>query len=300
MTFLPASVIDGARTYAEAMRRLLYAATGGQTGVALPGDLVVSALPTPGPAVFIGPGTASIVSTFPGAAGQSYQVTNDQAAQFTVPANNTSSSIAYRVCVAVRDPQYPGQPIPSNPLEDTYLDVLIGATFPPRPHVHLGDIAMPANTSVVNPAAITDRRTLAKPSELTVPVTYYPGTNLVMSKTAYTAWAGAPQTVFIPPWTTHIIAEAHINGVDYTGTDDGRGGVKMLMNNSPVAQNGIIGSRGKGRQSLFVVNEWRLVGGAGTNAQFSVQGYQTGGTGTFTLDYQSQVLFRITFQQRIS
>ena len=300
MTFLPAAVIDGARTHAEAMRRLLYAATGGQTGVALPGDLAVSALPTPGPAVYVGPGSASIVSTFPGAAGQSYQVANDQSIQVPVPANNTSSTVTYRVCVAVRDPQYPGQPIPSDPLTDTYLDVLVAATFPDRPHVHLADLTMPGNTSVVNPGAVTDRRVLAKPSELTVPVTYFPGTNLTMSKTGYTAWAGAPQTVYIPPWTTHILAEAHINGVDYTGSDDGRAGVKMLMNNSPVAQNGIIGARGKGRQSVFVVNEWRLVGGAGTNAQFSVQGHQTGGAGTFTLDYQSQVLFRVTFQQRIT
>ena len=93
MTFLPASVIDGARTYAESIRRQLYSATGGATGVILPGALKVTALPTPGGAIVIAPGSAAIASPYPGASGQSYQVANDAALQVAVPSNNTGAPI---------------------------------------------------------------------------------------------------------------------------------------------------------------------------------------------------------------
>lgn len=302
MTFLPASVIDGARTYAESIRRQLYSATGGATGVILPGALKVTALPTPGGAIVIAPGSAAIASPYPGASGQSYQVANDAALQVAVPSNNTGAPINRHVWVTVRDPQYPGMPTPSNPETDTYIDVQITAnTITDRPAIKLATIAMPTGASTVTPAMITDTRALAQPKELVVKVPYLPGSNVNMAKgTTYTAWAGSPQTVYIPDWTTHIIAVAHINGVEYTGTDDAVGGVRMLMNSSVDTQNGIIGSKGKSRQSVFVLGKWTLVSGAGTDAQFSIQAAQTSGAGNFQLDYQSQVLFEITFQQRIA
>lgn len=302
MTFLPVAVIDGARTHAESMRRFLFAATGGRSGVALPDALKVSALATPGPAVLIGPGAASIVSPYPGAAGQSYSAANDSTVQIAVPANNTGAAINRHVWLTVRDPQYPGMPVPSNPETDLYLDVQVTAsTITDRPALKLATIAMANGATTVTPAMITDARQLAQPKELVTKVPYMPGADLNMTRgTTYVAWAGAPQTVFIPEWTTHVIAAVHINGIEYTGTDNAVAGLRLVMNSSVDTQNGIIGSKGKSRQSAFVLGRWTLVGGAGTNAQFSVQAAQTSGTGGyFQLDYQSQLLYEITFQQKI-
>lgn len=302
MTFLPASVIDGARTPAESQRRQLYASTGGRTGVALPSALKVTALATPGPAVVIAPGGASIVSNYPGAAGQSYAVYNDSAFQVAVPANNTGAPISRHVWLTVRDPQYPGMPVPSDPLTDLYMDVVVTASeITDRPAIRLASIAMPTGATTVTPAMITDDRELANPKEHTARVPYLPGAEINIPKgSTYQAWAGAPQSVHIPDWTTHIVAAVHINGVEYTGTDNAVGGVRMVMNQSVDTQNGIIGSKGKSRQSVFVLGRWTLVSGAGSNAQFSVQANHSVGAGNFQLDYQSQLLYEITFQQRIT
>ena len=270
----------------------------------VPSALKVSALGTPGPNVLVGPGPAAIVSTYPGAPGQAYSVHNDATVQVAVPPNYSGSPVTYRVTVSIRDPQYQGMPTPSNPETDSYMDLKVTAGLPSdRPYILLANIVMPANTSAVTNAMINDARELTQPNELTVPVQFLPATNLVMSKNSYAAWAGAPQTVKIPDWTTHILAEAHINGIDYSGTDAAAAGVRFLMNASVVDQFGIIGSPGSAsygatRQSAFVLGSWTLQSGAGTNAQFSVQANQTKGTGNFKLDYQSQVLFRITFQQK--
>lgn len=301
MTFLPVSVIDGARTPAESMRRQAYSATGGRSGVTLPGDLKVSALATPGGAVIIAPGGASIVSTYPGAAGQSYSVYNDSAFQVAVPANNTGAPITRHVWLTVRDPQYPGMPVPSDPLTDLYMDVQVTAnTITDRPAYKIGSIAMPTGATTVTAAMITDPRELASPKEQTVRVPYLPGADINITKgSTYTAWAGAPQTIYIPDWTTHIVAAVHINGVEYTGTDNAVAGVRMVMNASVDTQNGIIGSKGKSRQAVFVLGRWTLVSGAGSNATFSVQANHTVGAGNFQLDYQSQILYEVTFQQKI-
>lgn len=301
MTFLPASVIDGARTPAESLRRQLYASTGGRTGVALPSALKVTALATPGPAVVIAPGGASIVSNYPGAAGQSYAVYNDSAFQVAVPANNTGAPINRHVWLTVRDPQYPGMPVPANPLTDLYMDVQVtAATITDRPAYKLCAIVMPAGASTVTAGMITDTRDLANPQELTVRVPYLPGADINITKGGtYTAWAGAPQSIYVPDWTTHIVAAVHINGVEYTGTDNAVAGVRMVMNASVDTQNGIVGSKGKSRQAVFVLGRWTLLSGAGANATFAVQANHTVGTGNFQLDYQSQLLYEVTFQQRI-
>lgn len=300
MTFLPVSVIDGARTHAESMRRISYSAVGGNSGVALPDALKVSPLATPGGSVLVGPGSASIVSTYPGASGQAYSVHNDSTVQIPVPANTGGSPATRAVVVSIRDPQYPGMPTPSNPEDDTYLDVQVRTSVPTdRPYLVLATITLPGSTSTVTAAMIRDDRRLAAPKEQTVKAVSFPSSNVTMSKTSYQTWAGVAQTIRIPEWATYILAEADVNGVEYTGTDTGNSGVRMAMNASPDLQNGIVGSKGKSRQSVFVVGRWTLTSGAGTDATFAVQAYQTGGAGAFELDYQSQVLLTVTFQQKI-
>ena len=300
MAFLPAGVIDGARTPAEQVRRVAYAAAGGRTGVVAPGDLRVSALAAPGGAVVVGPGSAFVVSTYPGAAGQAYVISNDANVTVPVPANTTGSPVTRHIVASIRDPQYAGMPAPSDPLSDVYLDIAAVLTLPTdRPYLLLGSVTLPASSSAVTSAMVTNVAQ-AMPMELSTVRVHFPGTDVVMSKTAYANWAGSPLTYAVPSWATRVIAVAHINGVEYKGSSPSAGvaGVRMLLGGTPTSQNGIVGARQAGRQSIVVAGEWNLGPGvAGTSQAVLVQAYQTAGSGTFEVDYQSQVVTQVTFQR---
>lgn len=301
MAFLPAAIIDGALTYAESIRRLAYYVADSNTGVMGADHLAVTALsPTPGAAVNIAPGTGLIVSTYAGAFGQAYTVTNDATLQVTVPANGTGGTVTQRVLVTVRDPQYPGMPVPPVPATDLYLDVLVQPTFPTdRPYLHLADITMAAGASTVTGAMITPRVGLSRPRTDTDAAAYFPAATRNMSTTAYADWPQLGIALPIPAWATYCLARFTLNGVNYTGTGTGVGGVRVAFAGTADTQNGIIKADGLSRQTLAVMGRWNLPAGIrGTTQALVLQGYQTSGSGLFTVDYQSQILAEWTFKEK--
>lgn len=300
MTFLPASVVDGALTYAESIRRIAYYATNGMTGVVSPDDLAVTALPSPGAAVNIAPGTGLIVSTYPGAAGQAYEVTNDATTQLNVAANGTGGTVVRHVLVSIRDPQYPGMPTPADPATDLYLDVTEQATLPTdRPYLWLADITLAAGASTVTDGIITPRAKVGAPLSLREGAPYFPGAARNMPTGSYADWPQLGITVDIPIWATHLLAEFYVNGIAYTGTDTGVGGVRVMLGGSPDTQNGIIVSDGVSRQSLIVMGRWAIAPAVrGTSQALVLQGLRSAGTGNFVVDYQSQILANTTFSRR--
>lgn len=300
MAFLPAGVIDGALTHAETLRRIAYHASNGATGVASFGDLTVTALqPSPGPAVNINPGSASIVSTYPGGSGQSYEVHNDATYQLPVPANSTGGTVTLHVLVTIRDPQYPGMPTPADPATDLYLDVTAQPTFPAdRPYYWAADIVMPAGAVNITSAMITPKGGVGSPRTLVDAAPYFPVGTKTMPGT-YADWPQLGITVNVPTWAGYLLAEVSMNGVAYTGGDTGVGGVRVALGGSPDPQNGIIVSTGVSRQSLFVMGRWAITPTArGTSQALYVQGSKSAGAGAFTVDYQSQILVRWTFSER--
>ena len=300
MAFLPAGVIDGALTYAEMIRRIAYGLSDGDSVVATPDDLVVSALASPGPAVNVGPGSGVIVSTYPGAAGQAYVIANDATVQVPVPSNTSGAAVTYRVLVAVRDPQYPGMPTPVDPATDLYHDVLVQPTFPTdRPYLHLADIEMANGASTVNPGDITRRAQVATPRTVTDARAHFPGATRNMPS-AYGDWPQIGLSVNVPSWAAYALAEVIVNGAAYTGSDTGVGGVRLALGSLVDTQNGIIRSTGASRQTLAVMGRWAVPAGMrGTSQALVLQGSKTSGAGEFTVDYQSQVLTRWTFQERV-
>lgn len=301
MAFLPAAVVDGARTYAQQIRQISYMATDGLSGVPTPEDLAVTALPTPGAAVNIAAGSGVMISTYPGGAGQAYNVTNDATFQVAVPANGSGGTVTLRVLVAVRDPQYPGMPTPGSPLTDPYLDVMVRATLPTdRPYLHLADLVMPAGASTVTNSMVTARAPLAQPRTFSDAMPYFPGTTLNMAG-SYTNWPQINHTVEIPSWATYMFAKVSINGVSYTGSNIAVGGVRLSLAGTPDLQNGIITANFNGqRQTVICIGRWRVSQSIrGTTRPLLLEGMKTLGNGNFTVDYQSQIIFEWTSQERM-
>lgn len=300
MAFLAAGVIDGALTYAEVVRRIAYFASEGLSVVNTPADFAVTALASPGAAVNIAPGSGLIVSTYPGAFGQAYIVANDATVQKSVPSNGTGGTVTQHVLVSIRDPQYPGMPTPGDPATDLYLDLEVRTTFPAdRPYLWLADITMPAGSSTVTAGMITSRTVVGSPRTLVDATPYFPGATKNMPATNYADWPGLGATVAVPSWATYCLAEVMVNGVAYTGSDTGVGGVRLSLAGTPDTQNGIIRSNGVSRQTLIAMGRWVIPAGIrGTNQPLVLEGAKTAGSGQFTVDYQSQILVRRTFNER--
>lgn len=152
---------------AESARALAWVATNGRTGVSKPGDLAVTPLRTPGGAVLVAPGGASIESTYAGASRQSYTVSNTQSAQVSIPPNNGSSTVTRYVGVEVNDPQYAGS-YPADRTNGPYNRFVVRSSLRggTHPWIPLAAIRMPANTAAVTRRMISDVRELANPRRM--------------------------------------------------------------------------------------------------------------------------------------
>lgn len=157
--------IDGSQVTGEMLRRALYASTGGNTGISRPGDLKVTAQTTPGSTIRVARGGGVIATSFSDAdPGQSYAVSNTASTSIAVPANTGTVTKTWHVIYKVRDPQYQGEVIPSNPATDSYGDLLVVDTLPSaRPYLYLAQLKVPGQTATITNAMITDKRQLAQP-----------------------------------------------------------------------------------------------------------------------------------------
>lgn len=297
MALKAAAFVDGREYAAEDVRRLAFAATDGATGVVRSGDLAVAATSTPSTNVTINAGVGYIQSTF--AHAQAYVVSNDAAYSAPVPANGTGSPITLYVQLVIDDPQYPGTAIPPSPLTALYCRLLIQTTLlTDRPVLLLATIVVPASTSVITNAMITTRALVARPRSYREPHVTYPSGDTNMSKTAYVSWPLSDFAVNVPIWATKVYMTVMFNGVEYTGTDTGVAGVRAMFR-SVAAQNGIIQSLNRSRQTLAVLGVWDVPEVArGTLCYLGVQAYQTSGAGNFQLDYQSQIIYDYDFRDQ--
>ena len=199
---------DDEGVYADTVRFAFWAATSGATGVGQAGDLRVTAAGVPAAQVFVQPGAALIESKFAGS--QSYAVMNDAAVALAVPANASGAVVTWQVIVRVRDAQYAGEA--AN--DGTPVLELVGALPTTKPHVHLATITMPANTGVVAPSQITDRRKLANPrtdEDVRVVVLPTSKTSEAVSVTAESGEQWPNEGLFsfdVPKWATSAIVEA--------------------------------------------------------------------------------------------
>lgn len=162
MAFEPTLAVHGANGTAAQMRRFIYQQSTGRRGVALPGDLKVTATGTPSGSVNIarGSGVAPLPPSW--RPGESYQIGNASADLFDIPATGSSGGRTEYVIVKVLDHNFDGSPPPPDPENDdgahvevTRVPSLSGLDFP---YIPLAKLTIPASTATITNAMITDVR----------------------------------------------------------------------------------------------------------------------------------------------
>lgn len=166
MTFLSAWAVDGGRVPASMARRETYRSSNGETGITLPGDLLLRELAVPGPAIRIMPGAGVALNRYPGAVAQSYGIANDAEFELPIPATGSGAGAAPYVIVRVDDPEFGGQ-IPADPLTAAYnyptlVSSVDNLTYP---YLLLGRLDQPPSTATITQAMITNLGEVANPRE---------------------------------------------------------------------------------------------------------------------------------------
>jgi len=203
--FLPAWAVDGTTVPAAMARHETYRSAGGRGGITRATDLEVTELDTPGDAVRIMPGAATLLNSYPGGEGQAYGVTNNAAVELPVPATGSGGGATRYVIVRVDDPEFGGQE-PAVPPYPTLVSSVDSLNFP---HEVLARIDQPASTATITKEMIVDQRRLNNPR------TWY-------DQRAYSLVTGdgeqlngtgsdgewypnaAAQDVYIPEWATSV------------------------------------------------------------------------------------------------
>lgn len=233
--------IDGARTAAGLARLASYAGGGGRSGVIRPLDLRVTALATPGPGLRIGAGGAMVLNHYLSNPDESYVVSNPASHTVlaaTMPPSQPGTTY-YLVCVVVGDPEFDqtGHPfMPSGALDPAdapdfeYVRVVIvpcpagttrfetlGYNYPAYA---LARLEVPANTTTITNAMITDLRDLSKARTSTEMLVGRPSHEF-----GFGTWLGAAWSTFsdfqpyinVPSWATRMQVLYHVGGLGNSG-----------------------------------------------------------------------------------
>jgi hypothetical protein len=225
--------IDGARSTSALARLATYATGGGRSGVIKASDLKVRALAVPGNGLRISSGGALVLNGYQVDPDQAYAVSNGGehvvlSADMPAPVGATAY---YLVCVVVGDPEFdqtehpfmPSSILPEDAADYEYVRIVIvpcsaGVTQFEQlglqyPGYALARLEVPAMTSTITQAMITDLRTLTAPRESRkiliggVP----PNQNLTMPD--FADWATYQPYVQVPPWATHAQIIATLTGI---------------------------------------------------------------------------------------
>ncbi|MFD0353004.1 hypothetical protein ACFVHW_04530 [Streptomyces sp. NPDC127110] len=172
---VPWFIEGGAEHTSEVARLLAYTAVGGAEGIVGSADLRVQPLTSPAAAVQLMTGACAITNRAPGATAQSYVARLPVAEQVPVAATGVSPR-SDLVIARIENPYSQGEswPLPANPKVGPYVSTRIISGVPNtttdirqvRPGdsaITLARIDLPANTSSVTGAMITDLRDMVSP-----------------------------------------------------------------------------------------------------------------------------------------
>lgn len=213
--------IDGGAKHSAAVARMLaYAATNGATGVNAPGDMKVTALPTPGAAVRIMPGGASMENRYPGGGQQSYTARNASATDVAVSATGSSGASVRYLIIRVDDPEFGGA-TPADVLNGPYVrPVLVSSiTNLAYPFVALARINQPANTATITQAMITDLRQVANPRQVQYVEMGVPVAGAKMDTSVGDQYPSYRPSIEVPSWAVEVSLVATITAISAAGGD---------------------------------------------------------------------------------
>lgn len=295
--------IGGGAEHSPAVARMLaYAATNGATGIISPGDLKVTALPTPGPAVRIAPGGAVMLNRYPGAPNQSYTVRNATETYFDVTATGSSGGATKYLILRVDDPEFDGQ-APADRKNGPYVrPVWVNSiTNLAYPFVLLSKLVQPANTATITNAMLTDPREVANPRapERTMRVNPV-STAKDLTSTSWVDFPGVTEEIPVPPWATYAVITAQMGGMQQVG---GAVASEFSLNaNNVVGQFTAVDnpapSSGYARvPAVFLKWENPVSDLAGGTLSVKLRGRKLSGAGYLRADNYTQLVYDVQFTQ---
>ncbi len=315
--------IDGARHRGELLRLLAYAATSGAEGIVSPGDCKVHALSTPGSQVAVDTGGLIIRNRSANVRNQSYVANGRTETRLDVAPTGTAGGRTDLVVVRIEDPQY--SPWATPPVGEAadyrYVKPFIIENVPASTRsatelnlgysaVALSRITIPANTSTITDAYITDLRKLARPrtwieSDVQSGATNAQGGAVNLVSTDWTDWPANSYTFDVPDWTTHGTAKLVVNNVPIMGAVDFETRVVFTSGNiTRVSYTGkfdfnssnVDGSR------VTLTNYWKfyMAEFAGKTTTMKLQARRVGAaSGTVGIGSWEQVSFDLHFAERV-
>lgn len=329
MTFDNAAwAIDGAQMNSALARRALYASGSRQAGVVLKNDLKVSQLTAPGSGVRITAGVGMVLNDYQTIPNELYVVSNDAAMNLTPgPASNPSAK-SYIVAIVVGDPDFSqtghpwmlasdppdGQELTFDYVRPTFIEVSAGATsldvnYPALP---LARVDLPANTTTITDAMITDLRSLTAPRQAQYAfasgdTTWDSTPAYCPSGSAFANWGSAQYapTVDVPVWAKRAVVFGHINGVrigDITNNINGKVRLKLNTTTSPETRFDYPTDTNARaiRDNLMCGGGFNVESLAGTTATLRIEGFQENPASPsnpkrLALTTGSQIMFDVRF-----
>lgn len=312
---VPWAVENGAKASGAVARAAHYAATRGAQGIALPGDMKVSATPSPSQSVRIGTGSTTILNRQ--APGESYQ---GLARSFTdVSVTVDGSPRTDLVIATIIDPDFSPWTVADVP------DAVNGPYFVPEvlegvdPNTtrasdvvgysayELARISVPASGNITS-GMITSLRQLAQPRSWsdTIMQGGLVAEHLTTSDTDWKDWPSNTWTVQVPEWATDALCLITLNTVATDGVASDfnprvyLGG--LVGQSAAWDYNG--GGAGVGAEKIPfpIYAQFDVTGLQGESVEFKPQAmrtFETLNTGDVWFDQYSQVVFDIRFYEKV-
>lgn len=302
--------VNGSKFTADAARAETFKNTSGGRGVTLPGDLKVTALPTPGAFVRVASGSGTMPAGYVGAPGQSYGVLEMTSNDVPVPATGSGSAVTRYLIMRVVDPQFEGQP-PADPVNAEYRIFEWVSSIAPgaiaKPYLPLVKLVQPASTATITNAMLTDIRKLTRPRF--EHHTLMSGPTVEQSPTTSGGiWPNYRPTVEVPEWANWLTLKADLYSVGH------RNGT---VNGQLTATLGAIGDAnqlraanagfdldlppGAGVRISLGVGGAGLIPAAlrGTTQPLGTEAIKQSGTGNIFTVTGTQVIYTVTFTEKL-
>lgn len=299
----------GAHHSPDVARLLAYAATGGKEGVVGPGDLKVNA--SSSTSVTVDAGACVILNRSAGAQQQSYvgRATSTTGVPVTATGAGGRSDL---VVVRVEDPQYSPWPTPNDPVATQYIRPFVvqgvpaGTTSAADLNLGYSAIALarldiPANTTAITSAMVTDLRRLASPrSQREVLAGSPAAANVTLTSSTFVTFPDYRPQVVVPPWATHAIVLVHVTSIGRVSGDT-TGALHVQLGpqvgaDVPFNQEGTAGDE---RITLMLASELDVRAMQGRLQTLVVSGRRATGPGMLKTLTGTRVVYDVQFVERV-
>ncbi|MFF4543602.1 hypothetical protein ACFY1J_05055 [Streptomyces sp. NPDC001406] len=301
----------------ETLRLIVEAAACGGEGVISPADLLVTALDAPAGAVQVAPGAMVAKRRMAAGGGnQSYAARMPTSEQVDIEPTAVDGGRTDLIIARVEDP-YGGEtwPAPVDPQAGPYVftrvisDVPPGTTSildidPDSTAVTLARVDVPAGTTNITAAMVTDLRQMARPRSQTSR-RYLPGAWSTPDDVGpiTDAWEmfplGATWTEKVPEWATHVSVHVSITGLLHPDTTEARGQLRVSFGDTQHGVGMPFGAVQAGRLAVQAGGKFLLdPADRGQMRDIDIEGTGAAGfTGVLRADAYTVLSLEVTYSQ---